>query len=65
MLRIMGIVLATPVPMSATVWGLLAALSVMLIEAVRVPIAFGVKVTEIMQLEPTTTEFPQVLVLKA
>ena len=38
------------------------ALSVMVTEAVRVPLAMGVKVTLIVQFAPAPTELPQVLV---
>ena len=51
-----------PVPDSPTVCGLPLALSVTVIEPVREPAAVGVKVTEIVQLAPATTELPQVLV---
>ena len=51
-----------PVPVRAAVWGLLGALSVTLIEAVRVPEAAGVNVTLIGQEELTVTMLPQVLV---
>ena len=53
---------ATPVPERLAVWGLPLALSVMLSEAVRLPLAEGVKVTPIVQLPPLATELPQVLV---
>ena len=53
---------AAPVPERLTVWGLPLALSVMLTEAVRLPLAVGVKVTLIVQLAPAATELPQVLV---
>ncbi len=51
-----------PVPERLTVCGLPLALSVMLTEAVRVPVAEGVKVTLIVQLAPAATELPHVLV---
>src|SRR5208282_1680745 len=51
-----------PVPERLTAWGLPLALSVMLTEAVRLPLAVGVKVTLIVQLAPAATELPQVLV---
>jgi hypothetical protein len=51
-----------PVPMRLTVCGLPLALSVTETEAVRVPLAEGVKVTLIVQLVPAATELPQVLV---
>ena len=51
-----------PVPESATVWGLPAALSATLRDAVRVPAAAGVKVTPIVQVAPAATLAPHVLV---
>jgi len=51
-----------PVPLSVTVWGLPAALSVIVSVPVRLPVAVGVKVTLIVQLEPAATEPAQVLV---
>ena len=53
---------AVPVPERLTVCGLPLALSVMLTEAVRLPLAEGVNVTLIVQLLPTATELPHVLV---
>ena len=53
---------AVPVPDRLTDWGLLAAPSVMVTEAARLPLAEGVKVTLIVQLAPATTELPQLLV---
>jgi len=53
---------AAPVPVRLTVCGLPAALSEMLTDAVRVPVAVGVNVTLIVQLPPAATELPQVLV---
>lgn len=53
---------AVPVPASAMEWGLPAALSVMVMEAARLPRAAGVKVTLIMQFPPAATELPQLLV---
>jgi hypothetical protein len=50
-----------PVPERLTAWGLPLALSVMLTEAVRLPLAEGVKVTLIVQLAPPATELPQLL----
>jgi len=44
------------------VCGLPVALSVMLTEAVRAPVAEGVKVTFIVQLAPAASELPQVVV---
>jgi galactitol-specific phosphotransferase system IIB component len=52
---------AVPVPERLTACGLPMALSVMLTEAVRLPLAEGVKVTLIVQLPPAATELPQVL----
>jgi hypothetical protein len=51
-----------PVPLSVTVWGLFAALSVSVSVPVRLPVAVGVKVTLIVQLAPGATEPAQVLV---
>ena len=53
---------AVPVPERLTVCGLPLALSVILTEAVRLPLAAGVNVTLIVQLLPPATELPQVLV---
>jgi len=55
-------VTAVPVPVKLTVCGLPAALSRMLIVAVRVPATVGVNVTLIVQLPPAATELPQVVV---
>ena len=52
----------TPLPVSETDSGLSEASSVIVTDAVRVPVAVGVKVTWIVQLAPTATEPPQVLV---
>jgi hypothetical protein len=43
---------AIPVPVKATDWGLLEALSVTVSEAVRLPKAEGIKVTVMLQLSP-------------
>jgi hypothetical protein len=51
-----------PVPERLTVCGLPLALSVMLTEAVRIPVAEGVKVKLAVQLAPGATELPHVLV---
>jgi hypothetical protein len=51
-----------PVPERLTVWGLPVALSATLSEALRVPVAEGLKVTLIVQFEPAATLEPQVLV---
>jgi hypothetical protein len=53
---------AVPVPERLTAWGLPPALSLMLIEAARLPLAVGVKVTLTVQLAPAASELPQVLV---
>ena len=53
---------AVPVPERLTICGLPLALSVMLTEAVRLPLAAGVNVTLIVQLAPPATELPHVLV---
>jgi len=53
---------AVPLPEKLTVCGLPVALSEMLTEAVRVPLAEGVSVTLIVQLALAATELPQVLV---
>ena len=55
-------VAAVPLPEKLTVCGLPVALSEMLTEAVRVPLAEGVSVTLIVQLALAATELPQVLV---
>jgi hypothetical protein len=63
--RLVGVTLPTgalPVPVKLTVCGLLTALSVMLIEAVRLPMAAGLNVTLIVQLPFTATELPHELV---
>ena len=49
-------------PERLTDCGLPLALSVMLTEAVRLPLAVGMKVTLIVQLLPAATELPHVLV---
>lgn len=51
-----------PVPVSETVCGLPAALSVIETEAVRMPFAVGLKVTLMLQLAPAATLVPQVFV---
>jgi hypothetical protein len=50
------------VPAKPTVCGLPLALSVMLTEAERFPIAEGVNDTTIVQLAPAASELPQLLV---
>jgi hypothetical protein len=52
---------ATPVPLSEIIWGLLAALSVMVTWPLREPSAVGVNVRLIVQLLLAGTELPQVL----
>jgi hypothetical protein len=51
-----------PVPDRGTDWGLPVALSATLIEAERLPLAAGVKVTLTVQLAPAATDVPQLLV---
>jgi hypothetical protein len=51
-----------PVPVSGTVCGLPAALSVIETEAVRMPFAVGVKVTLMVQFAPAATLVPHVFV---
>ena len=51
-----------PTPVRDTVWGLLAALSVMVRVPVKVPVVPGLNVTEIVQLRPAPRLEPQVLV---
>ena len=51
-----------PVPVKLTVCGLPAALSVIVSVALTVPLATGVKETEIVQLAPAATLDPQVFV---
>jgi hypothetical protein len=63
--RLAGEMLAAgpvPVPERPTVWGLPLASSLTLSEAVRLPLAEGVKVILIVQAAPTATELWQVLV---
>jgi hypothetical protein len=55
------VVAATPVPVRLIPCGLLGSLSVMVTEAVLVPVAAGVNVTLIVQLAPAATELPHVL----
>jgi hypothetical protein len=52
----------TPLPLKATVCGDPAALSVIVSEPLRVPVAVGVNVTAIMQFAPAATDVPQVFV---
>lgn len=51
----------SPVPLRFMVAGVAEALSVMVSVAVRVPVAVGLKVTKIVQLEPAEIEVPHVL----
>jgi hypothetical protein len=53
---------AIPVPLNATIWGELVALSVMVTVPVRLPAAVGVNVTEMVQFAPAATLVPQVWV---
>jgi len=55
---------SVPVPLRAKVWGLLLPLSVMLRVATSEPTTEGVRVTEILQVAPTATVAPQVVVLE-
>jgi hypothetical protein len=57
-----GVLELAPVPLRATLCGEPVASSVIVILAVRVPAAVGVKVTEIVQLAPAATLVPQLLV---
>jgi hypothetical protein len=50
----------TPVPVTATVWGVLEAESVKVMVALNVPAAVGVKVNVFVQLAPTASGFAQV-----
>jgi hypothetical protein len=52
---------AMPVPLSATVCGLPAASSIILIAAMRLPVIEGAKVTLAIQLAPGVSELPHVL----
>ena len=52
----------TPEPVRLVVWGLPEALSVTVRVAVRVPVAVGLNVTLIVQLDAAATLVPQVLV---
>jgi len=52
----------TPVPLKLTVWGLPLALSVMLTDALRDPVAAGSNFTLIVQLAPAATLLPHVFV---
>ena len=52
----------TPVPVRDTICGLVGALSVMVNEAVRLPVAVGVNLTLLVQLLLAATELPHVLV---
>ena len=50
-----------PVPLSVIAWGLPAASSAMLTDAVFDPVAVGLNVTEIVQLAPAATGLTQVV----
>ena len=52
---------AAPVPERVMLWGLPVALSAMLTDALRVPVAVGLNVIFIVQLEPAATLDPQLL----
>ena len=52
---------AVPFPERVTVWGLLVASSTIATDALRVPVAVGVKVTLMVQFDPATTIDPQLL----
>ena len=60
--RLMSSVVLVPFPPTLTIWGLPLALSAMLREAARLPLAEGAKVTPIVQLAPAATFDPQLLV---
>ena len=51
-----------PVPVRLTMCGLPAALSVIVTAPVRIPVALGVNLTLILQLDPAATDEPHVLV---
>jgi len=53
---------ADPTPVSETVCDELAALSVTVSVAAKFPVDAGVKVTEMLQLDPAARELPQALV---
>ncbi len=57
-----GVAVLLPVPVKAIACGLFAALSAMLMDAVRAPVAVGLKVTLMVQVPAARTEAPQVLV---
>ena len=61
MLEGVAVTAATPVPLSATVCGLLLPLSVIVSVAVRKPRTVGVKVTEIVQLLPAVRVVEQLV----
>ena len=60
--RLTRAAVGVPLPERLTLCGLPLALSVMLSEAVRLPLAEGVNVTLIVQLAPAASELPHVLV---
>ena len=61
MLEGVAVTAVTPVPLSATVCGLLLPLSVIVSVAVRKPRTVGVKVTEIVQLLPAVRVVEQLV----
>jgi hypothetical protein len=60
--RVSGVPVPVPVPVRAIVCGLVGSESAMLIVAVLVPVAVGLKVTWIKQLPPAARDEPQVFV---
>ena len=60
--RLTTATLLVPVPERLTVWGLPAALSVIVSAAERLPLADGVNATLMAQLEPAASELMHVLV---
>jgi hypothetical protein len=63
--RIVEPELDVPVPVSVITWGLPAALSVTVMEPLRVPVAVGVKVTLILQATLMPRELGQELAAKS
>src|SRR5258706_16341635 len=57
-----AIVKPTPVPVRDTVWGVPAALSSIRIEALRTPVADGVKLAVIVQFALGTNDAPQLFI---
>jgi hypothetical protein len=60
--KLTPLVVLAPVPERLTAWGLPEALSVTTMDAARLPLAEGVKVTLMVQLAPAATLDPQLLV---